>query len=195
MRDNMKKSFIYIALVAGVLLTPSFVYAETPLQAKSFFPFFSSEKNDTTESSTKTSPINETIFDLTELKEQPLFIRRQLVASHLDTILLRLNVLYDKTRMATNRLTENNIDTSTSETALLTAVNALTAAKTTIDTLMLSANDPLNETVVDLMIGEQTFKAVVIATEENLRIARENIILALTGLREAVQNSITPLSN
>lgn len=192
---NMKKALISSFIFAMALLASSTAEAQSkPL----LFQFLSPEKPEVVpavQQPTTTRDVTEDIFDFTELKNQPLTIRRKIVASQLNDISLRLDVLYGKTKIATDRLTQNKIDTTGSNIALATAMTHLTEAKTTIDSLLLAANDPKNENVATLMLKNVTFKDSVIAAETSLRNARTSIIASLVALRTAVSTSLTTTEN
>ncbi len=192
----MKNPLITGFIALAIAFSPAIAYAEAPLQAKPFFPFFSSEKESITPAPVQPSEpapmeMNEETLDLNMLKSQPLPVRRQMVATELDAIFGRLSVLNDKTKAATVLLSENDIDTTLSETELAKTTLILANARLTIDSLIASSNDPANETVIVLLIGDATFKDTVIKSEHELRAARESIINALTHLKSAVSASVS----
>jgi hypothetical protein len=185
----MKKGLITSFILALALLLPGASFAQAPLQAKPLFPFFSQEKTapaTPATTSTTQAEITEDTIDMATLKDQPLPVRRKVVASELDGIALRLSTLADKTKTAALLLAKNNIDTTASQTELAKATLSLAQARLTIDSLVAAANDPLNETVVSLSIGTESFKEVVIKAEEELRTSRASIITALGLLKAAV---------
>ncbi len=192
----MKKTFIISGLLAIALAMPSATYAQASLQAKPLFPFFTSEKAVVTPApaaTTQAAPVEvtEDTIDLIALKSKPLPERRRIVASELDGILLRLNVLFDKTKAATNRLMENKIDTTISNDELANAALTLANARLTIDSLIEASNNPENDSVTLLMVGKATYKDTVIKAEEELRGSRASIIASLSALKAAVAASIT----
>lgn len=176
--------------MATMLLLPGVSFAQAPLQAKPLFPFFSQEKaapvtNPAATPASQTE-LTEDTLDMATLKDQPLPVRRKIVANELDAIALRLSTLADKTKTAALLLAKNNIDTTASQTELAKATLSLAQARLTIDSLIVAANDPLNETVVSLSIETLSFKEVVIKAEEELRTSRASIITALGLLKAAV---------
>lgn len=192
----MKKSLIFSLFALAAFMAPSAASAEAPLQAKSIFPFFSSEKTEKGSdipgpAAQKTPPtasieVTEATLDLEALKAQPLPVRRKMVAGELDAIYDRLSVLADKTKAAALLLSKNDIDTSASQTELAMATLLLAQARLTIDSLIAAANDPAHETAATLMIGTATFKDTVIKAEEELRDTRGSIISALALLKTAL---------
>lgn len=190
----MKKiSFTLATTLALFIIIPVPAHAQT----KPLFPFAASEKatvSPTPVQSTTAVPsdITEDTIDLNSLKNKPLPERRKIVAAELSDILLRLSVLYDKTKVATDRLTQNGIDTTLSQTELATAALSLADAKLTVDALVLAANDPVNEAAIILIVNSAPFKDGVIKAEDTLRSARSSIITTLTSLKAAVSSVTSP---
>ncbi len=123
-------------------------------------------------------------INLQDLKNQPLEVRRQVISQELSDILTRLNVIYDKTKAALDRLTQNGIDTSGAQKELLVAADALTTAQTNINVF--------SDTSVSFEPTEKTptpLRDAVIQVEANLRDAREAILQTLLSLKTAIDAS------
>jgi len=188
----MKKTFILPTFIALLFLFPVAASAQT----KPLFPFGKSQTATVTPAPVEPSqPAPTEIVDetlgLTDLKDLSLSERRKVVSGELDAILLRLNVLYDKTKVATTRLTQNGIETEKSHAALAQAALSLAQARLTINALTLSAFDPTAEGSVLLMVDGVPFKDSVIKAEAELRSARSFIIASLTELKAAVNTAIS----
>jgi hypothetical protein len=144
-----------------------------------------------TETTVTTQEATEDTVDLNTIKDQPLYVRRQIVADQLNDILMKLNVLTDKTKSTADRLHQNGIATDAALTDLSNATLTLAQAKLSIDALITASNDPKNETVTDLMIGKDSFKDAVIDVENQLRSARQSIITSLASLKAAVSAAVS----
>lgn len=191
----MKKTFVYslafaLALAASGTsfaahnreIEPLPVIAPSPEQAS----------NPPQVEGVSTVAADQQLYDFDALKDQPLHIRRIAVASQLEQIRLKLSGLYDKTKFAAQRLSENGIDSTPADASFALAETSLADAKISIDALALAANDPANQTDAPIMIEDVSFKDAVIAAETKLREGRDAIIAALGALKTAVAPIASP---
>lgn len=182
----MKKSFIYGIFLTALLVLPGNTLAQT--SSLGSFDIIDGQASATPSPQQGTLEDEATFLEV--LKNKPLSERRKIVARELETIAIKIDSLLQKTAVATARLAENNIDTSTSLATLAGASKTLETTKSLIATLITVSEDPANESVQNLMVGTLTFKEVVIQAEEGLRSTRGQIISALGSLKSAVQASV-----
>lgn len=124
---------------------------------------------------------SEETVDFSDLKNQPIEVRRLVVATELKSILTKLNVLYDKTKIALDRLSANGINTAKAEDELALVADSLVKAKVSIDVFADTNNlfkpSPSQPTPL---------RDAVVKAETSLKISREHIINTLLLLKAAI---------
>jgi hypothetical protein len=119
----MKKTYILSLLFIALAILPTSAQA----QSTSIFNFKTNNKVQVAAPEPVSAPASQTTtvtdtadaeFTLEDLQNQPLHIRRRIVAEHLSDIHLRLSMLTDKTKTAAERLKDNGIATDEALTEL-----------------------------------------------------------------------------
>lgn len=167
---TMKKSFIYNLILIIGLTIPLF-----DVSAQGITPSPAVEG---------VSTQNESV-DLQDLTNQPLEVRRQVVSIQLKGILGKFNVLYDKTKLAMDRLSVNGIDTTKAAVELKLAAETLAKAKLNIDAF----------TDMDISFKPTAFQPTplrdaVVKAETSLKESREHIINTLVLLKAAISADV-----
>jgi hypothetical protein len=124
--------------------------------------------------------------DLSDLKNQPLEVRRQTVGKQLSDIHAKLLTIHDKTRLALDRLSTHGIDTAAATLELDAAAAHLVDAKMKIA----SFTDPTVSFIPTTSVPTP-LRDAVLAAETSLRTSREHILQTLIALKAAIGSPLT----
>lgn len=170
----MKKAFNYIAILGLVILLPLQAKAETSITTTK-----TPEK--VVISSDKPTEETKSSFDQTNLKDQPLSVRKDKVGSDLNDLISQLGTFISRTQSALDRLSTKSIDTGKTQEELDLAKKSLLDAKVSLDIFskIIIPDTKQEKASADL-------KASAKKTEDSLRESRLHLINALSILKDAL---------
>lgn len=118
-----------------------------------------------------------TLFDIQA--NTSLTVRKQFVETNLRDLITKLDAVYTRVAIASDRLSSNGIDSTLSDKSLAIAQTALIAAQTHLDTFVLVPVDEKPATIATLRTHAKL-------AEESLRNARAAIIESISALKVTI---------